>query len=72
MDIKVGDSVKLISLSNTDDAWGINEDMKNFVGRIITIEAVLNDGSVNIIEDGGLYYYHVDDLEPVSEDIPVE
>lgn len=59
---KVGDKVKIISLDNTDDNWGLTEDMYSVDDEAVVLCVETHD-TVTLC-DG--YLYHVSDLELVE------
>ena len=64
---KVGDKVKIISLDNTDDNWGLTEVMYSVDDEAV-VESVETNDTVTLC-DG--YLYHVSDLE-IVEDVVVQ
>lgn len=63
-EFKVGDKVKIISLDNTDDNWGLTEVMYSVDDEAV-VESVETHDTVTLC-DG--YLYHVSDLEIVEDD----
>lgn len=64
-----GEKYKVITSEDLPEYW--NEEMRKFMGRLVTIKKVVSDwvsrnteqGYVFIVEDGGVWYWSESDFE---------
>lgn len=66
MELKIGDYVKVVSLENTRDPFGIDYGMEGMIGNIYKVEEVCNGIKLRKGSNTFTFTFHKDDLEKVD------
>jgi hypothetical protein len=67
MEFKEGDRVMIVSSSNTNNAFGANDDMQSMVGQTFTVVGIESNGPVKGYKIEG-FTWHPDDLKKSGEE----
>lgn len=72
MKYKVGDKVRVRKDISVKGNWGFVEEMKSFVGNVVTISRLVSpyDDEYMILEDGGEYVWTEELFEGVANEAP--